>query len=105
MGYKNFLLGDALSKEYDYAPGIVTKDGVLHEWPEALGARPSDADLENIVKNHEQEKLLLEKMEKGCPSIRDQLEALWRAMDEGILPKVDGFYDKISNSKNKCRKK
>jgi hypothetical protein len=26
------------------------------------------------------------------------IQALWRAMDQGILPKVPGFYDKIDEA-------
>jgi hypothetical protein len=29
------------------------------------------------------------------PSINDQLDMLWHAMDAGALPKVDSFYDAI----------
>lgn len=30
------------------------------------------------------------------PSMMDQLDAIWQAMDAGLLPKVTGFYDKIA---------
>lgn len=29
------------------------------------------------------------------PPIEDQLDALWKAMQAGLLPKVPGFYDQI----------
>ena len=34
------------------------------------------------------------------PSIADQLDMLWHAMDTGALPKVDSFYDAIKAVKD-----
>jgi len=34
------------------------------------------------------------------PSITDQLDMLWHAMDTGALPKVDSFYDAIKAVKD-----
>jgi hypothetical protein len=34
------------------------------------------------------------------PAIADQLDALWHAMDTGLLPRVPGFYDEILAVKN-----
>ena len=33
------------------------------------------------------------------PSVGDQLDALWHAMDKGVLPRVDSFYQGIKKVK------
>ena len=38
------------------------------------------------------------------PSISDQLDMLWHAMDTGILPKVDSFYSINKSVKDKYPK-
>ncbi len=38
------------------------------------------------------------------PPIGDQIDALWHAMDEGLLPKVPAFYDPIKAVKSKLPK-
>lgn len=38
------------------------------------------------------------------PSVTEQLDALWHAMDQGTIPKVDGFYDSIKAVKDKFPK-
>jgi len=38
------------------------------------------------------------------PDIGDQLDMLWHAMDTGVLPKVDSFYDTIKTTKDKYPK-
>ncbi len=38
------------------------------------------------------------------PSISDQLDMLWHAMDTGILPKVDSFYSINKSIKDKYPK-
>jgi len=38
------------------------------------------------------------------PPIEDQLDDLWRAMDEGLLPKAGRFYDRIKDVKDKYAK-
>ena len=42
--------------------------------------------------------------EEAYPSIEDQLDALWKAMDEGVLPKAGKFYDAIKAVKDKYPK-
>lgn len=37
---------------------------------------------------------------RAYPSVHDQLDCLWKAMDEGILPKVDDFYNPIKAIKD-----
>jgi hypothetical protein len=38
------------------------------------------------------------------PAIADQLDMLWHAMDTGVLPKVDSFYNAIQAVKNEYPK-
>lgn len=46
------------------------------------------------------EKVIVEsysvKRARAYPSITDQLDALWHAMDKGLLPKVPDFYEPIA---------
>ena len=46
----------------------------------------------------------IEQRREAYPPIGDQLDALWHAMDAGVLPKVAGFYDRISEVKVKFPK-
>ena len=41
---------------------------------------------------------------KTYPSIGDQLDMLWHAMDSGVLPKYEPFYDAIKNVKDQFPK-
>lgn len=41
---------------------------------------------------------------KNYPPIGDQLDALWHAMDDGILPQIEPLYTKIKNVKTKYKK-
>lgn len=38
------------------------------------------------------------------PSLADQIDALWHAMDAGTLPKVEPFYSQIRAVKDKYKK-
>lgn len=42
--------------------------------------------------------------EKEYPSLGDQFDALWKAMDRGELPKIQPFYDDIKAVKDKYPK-
>jgi hypothetical protein len=44
------------------------------------------------------------KRKREYPDIGDQLDMLWHAMDTGVLPKVDSFYDTIKTTKDKFPK-
>jgi hypothetical protein len=41
---------------------------------------------------------------QAYPSIGDQLDMLWHAMNDGTLPKVTGFYDPIKTIKDNIPK-
>lgn len=38
------------------------------------------------------------------PALEQQLDALWHAMDKGVIPKVEGFYEPIKAVKEKYPK-
>lgn len=40
-----------------------------------------------------------EARQRYYPPIGDQLDALWHAMDAGLLPKIDAFYSPIASVK------
>ena len=46
MSVKHPQLGRLLGWKHNYAPGIVTCNGVLNEWPASLGPWPDDAQLQ-----------------------------------------------------------
>ena len=41
---------------------------------------------------------------QNYPAMSDQLDMLWHAMDSGVLPKVDSFYDAIKAVKDEYPK-
>lgn len=45
-----------------------------------------------------------ERREADYPDVKDQLDALWHAMNEGVIPKVDAFYDPIKAVKDRYPK-
>lgn len=45
-----------------------------------------------------------QRRKKEYPSLEEQLDYLWHAMDKGELPKVSGFYDRIKDIKDKYPK-
>lgn len=53
---------------------------------------------------YEQTESYKDKRRAEYPPIGDQLDALYKAMDTGVLPQVKGFYDKIKIVKEKHRK-
>ena len=52
----------------------------------------------------EQAKTYSDYRASSYPSISDQLDVLWHAMDTGILPKVDSFYSINKSVKEKYPK-
>lgn len=59
---------------------------------------------EQEKERYEQEEAYKDKRRAEYPPIGDQLDALYHAMDLGVLKKVDGFYDKIKAVKDKYPK-
>ena len=69
----------------------------------------ADAQIGDVVKNGKiippkDTRTHGEKRASEYPKIGDQLDALWHAMDKGILPKVDDFYTPIKTVKDKYPK-
>lgn len=56
-------------------------------------------DIPNVIATEYRRKRSFE-----YPSLTDQLDMLWHAMDSGALPKVDSFYDAIKEVKDKYPK-
>tara|TARA_B100001123_G_C15158095_1_gene966310 strand:+ start:864 stop:1187 length:324 start_codon:yes stop_codon:yes gene_type:complete len=54
--------------------------------------------------NNEQPPTYAKKRKEEYPDIGEQLDMLWHAMDTGVLPKVDSFYDTIKITKDKYPK-
>jgi hypothetical protein len=45
-----------------------------------------------------------DKRRENYPTVEYQLDALWHAMDEGVIPMVDSFYVPIANVKDRFPK-
>jgi len=77
------------------------------EWTEAVTTPPTKeqvlTEFERI-KQEFQDTTYARYRSNEYPSITDQLDALWHAMDDGVLPKVDGFYDSVKEIKEKFPK-
>lgn len=71
---------------------------------EVLAIQKEWEDNETKYREHERLYGYIQKRKADYPSIGDQLDALWHAMDKGILPKVDGFYEEIKQVKIKYKK-
>ena len=53
MSYQDKRLGFALGWKYNHAPGIHTSNGSITEWPQILGARPTDGEQAQCVADYE----------------------------------------------------
>lgn len=80
---------------------VVQNDGqgdYIKKWDFTLGPLPTTEDLsrwENELTPIKELETIRELRKQAYPAIGDQLDALYKAMENGILPKVDGFYDQI----------
>ena len=75
--------------------------------PENPDTEPTQAELEAAwaVVNAEIDSTEYRRLRgKEYPHYHDQLDALWHGMDDGTLPKVEGFYDPIKAVKDKYPK-
>ena len=71
------------------------------EIPTSLGLRheiiePSDPRRPQVIPAQS----LSDLRRNAYPPIGDQLDTLWHAMDDGLLPKIPGFYDRIKSVKD-----
>lgn len=77
-----------------------------HQYLGAFDAKP-DVDGKRYVDGHwvrgSSEPEYIGKRKKAYP-VGDLLDALWHAMDDGTLPKVPGFYDRVKDIKDRIPK-
>ena len=65
----------------------------------------SESDfMAHVELTNELTKTYSDRRKESYPSIPDQLDMLWHAMDTGILPKVDSFYSINKSVKEKYPK-
>ena len=55
-------LGQALGWKHNHAEGITTRDGVLTEWPVALGTPPTEAEQAAIVAEYEAHQAIMDEI-------------------------------------------
>ena len=67
-------------------------------------AAQKEADREQQLQDEYDNAPYPEKRRREYPDIGDQLDMVWHAMDTGVLPKVDSFYDTIKTTKDKFPK-
>jgi len=72
-------------------------------WTDPNTRKPSREEVEPLaaqfVADHQATQYRRDRR-KVYPSINDQLDMLWHAMDDGALPRVDSFYDAIKAVKD-----
>lgn len=94
--------------EADFLNQIIIRDDgegqYIFKWDESFGTKPTKSDLKEWTKelanakaNHD---AILNRRE-NYPPIGDQLDMLYKAMQSGMLPKVDDFYNTITEIKKK----
>src|SRR6056297_849085 len=71
-------------------PGWVLINNVLQKDPTVIAQRKRQESPE-------------EKYKREMPSVQEQLDDLWQAMDDGVLPKNNAFYQKRRVLKNKYK--
>lgn len=72
------------------------KDNLHKGWTWKMPERIA-VDLRTTEKQKaDTDQAILEARKAAYPTVEAQLDALWHAMDKGVLPKVEGFYDKIA---------
>ena len=70
----------ALAWKHSNAEGIATRDGVIFEWPDSLGAEPDAAAQATIIAEydaHVAATAYREKRAKEYPDIGDQLDKIY----------------------------
>ena len=76
-------------------------------WVDEEQDKPSEQEVLNEIERLTDVQTQLNyrgKRKDEYPPIQDQLDMLWHAMDEDVLPKVDGFYDLLKSVKDKYPK-
>lgn len=104
----NIYIGEADVKKHYIVDGILQtytpaeqlakselNQGWIWKMPEriAVDMRTTEKKKDDVLQ------AVLRARKAAYPSVEDQLDALWCAMDTGILPKVPDFYDPIKAAK------
>lgn len=92
----------------DLLNGVIIQDDgkgqYIKKWDDSLGPQPDQAQLDAWAIEVAPVKLKQDARQNRrneYPAMGDQLDMLFKAMDAGILPKVDSFYDAIKAVKDK----
>jgi len=86
---------------------VIQDDGqgpYIAKWDDSLGPKPTQEDLDLWAIQLlpiKQKQDARQNRRNEYPAIGDQLDMLYKAMDAGVLPKVDDFYDSIKAVKDK----
>lgn len=83
------------------------KGPYIKKWDSSLGQKPDQAQLDawaiEVAPIKEAAVIRQARRDEYMP-IGDQLDALWHAMDDGILPKVEPLYTAHKTVKDKYKK-
>lgn len=83
------------------------KGQYIKKWDKALGPKPDKAMLDawaiEVAPIKEAASIRQSRRDEYMP-IGDQLDALWHAMDDGILPKIEPLYTAHKAVKDKYKK-
>ena len=89
---------------------VVQDDGqgpYIKKWDDSLGSIPTAEDLaawEVEVAPLKAEAEMRQNRRAEYMPIGDQLDAIWHAMDDGTLPKIEPLYTNHKNVKDKYKK-
>lgn len=90
----------------DFIRQVIIEDNgngpYIKQWDNELGEQPSEETLalwSDEISTVRELEIVHELRRNNYPALGDQLDALFKAMEAGILPKVDGFYDEIKKVK------
>jgi len=89
----------SLAWKHNNAEGIATRDGVIFEWPDSLGAEPDAAAQATIIAEYEAHVAATAYREKRAteyPEIGDQLDDLYRkgAFSDAMAAQLKAVKDK-----------
>lgn len=100
-----------LYKRPDGLPEVTTMPLIPEIYPGYVLVRESEDPIQTYDKvldsNHElvdRPKQYVELRKMAYPSVGDQLDLLWHAMDDGVMPKVEPFYSNIKAVKEQYPK-
>ena len=98
-------IGEALYSLSPTSQWIIRGDDI--EWLSTDIPKPTDEEIEveriRLQEIHDSKEYQRVRADK-YPPIADQLDMLWHAMDSGILPKCEPFYDALKNVKDQYPK-